>query len=54
MSLVPKGAGGVPLGLDLAHALGDNLESPEINPLRVDGASVEALDAVVTWTVNHR
>lgn len=34
---------------DLAHALGDELESLEINPLRVDGASVEALDAVVTW-----
>jgi hypothetical protein len=35
---------------DLAVALGDNLESLEINPLRVDGAAIEALDAVVTWT----
>jgi len=35
---------------DLALALGDDLESLEINPLRVDGRAVEALDAVVTWT----
>jgi acyl-CoA synthetase (NDP forming) len=35
---------------DLAVALGDDLESLEINPLRVDGAAIEALDAVVTWT----
>ncbi len=35
---------------DLAVALGDDLESLEINPLRVDGAVIEALDAVVTWT----
>jgi len=34
---------------DLALALGDELESLEVNPLRVDGATVEALDAVVTW-----
>ncbi|MBB2741878.1 UNVERIFIED_ORG: acyl-CoA synthetase (NDP forming) [Microbispora rosea subsp. rosea] len=34
---------------DLALALGDDLESLEINPLRVDGPVVEALDAVVTW-----
>jgi succinyl-CoA synthetase beta subunit len=34
---------------DLALALGDDLESLEINPLRVDGAAIEALDAVVTW-----
>ena len=34
---------------DLALALGDDLESPEINPLRVDGATIEALGAVVTW-----
>jgi succinyl-CoA synthetase beta subunit len=34
---------------DLALALGDDLESLEINPLRVDGATIEALDAVVTW-----
>jgi acyl-CoA synthetase (NDP forming) len=33
----------------LAGALGDELESLEVNPLRVDGAVVEALDAVVTW-----
>jgi acetate---CoA ligase (ADP-forming) len=34
---------------DLAVALGNDLESLEINPLRVDGATIEALDAVVTW-----
>jgi acyl-CoA synthetase (NDP forming) len=33
----------------LAVALGDDLESLEINPLRVDGSTVEALDAVLTW-----
>jgi hypothetical protein len=33
----------------LAQALGDDLESLEINPLRVDGNQVEALDAVLTW-----
>ena len=35
---------------DLAVALGDDLESLEVNPLRVDGTEIEALDAVVTWT----
>lgn len=35
---------------DLALALGDDVESLEVNPLRVDGATVEALDAAVTWT----
>jgi succinyl-CoA synthetase beta subunit len=35
---------------DLAVALGDDLESLEVNPLWVDGAAIEALDAVVTWT----
>lgn len=35
---------------DVALALGDDLESLEVNPLRVDGEVVEALDAVVTWT----
>jgi acetate---CoA ligase (ADP-forming) len=34
---------------DLALALGDDLESVEVNPLRVDGGAIEALDAVVTW-----
>ena len=34
---------------DLALALGDDLESIEINPLWVDGCEIEALDAVVTW-----
>jgi acyl-CoA synthetase (NDP forming) len=33
----------------LALRLGPRLESIEINPLRVDGAVVEALDAAVTW-----
>jgi acetate---CoA ligase (ADP-forming) len=35
---------------DLAVALSDELESLEVNPLWVDGAAIEALDAVVTWT----
>jgi succinyl-CoA synthetase beta subunit len=35
---------------DLAVALGENLESLEVNPLWVDGARLVALDAVVTWT----
>jgi acyl-CoA synthetase (NDP forming) len=36
---------------DLAVALGDDyLESLEVNPLWVDGATIEALDAAVTWT----
>jgi len=34
----------------LAEALGDDLESLEINPLWVDGEIVEALDAVITWS----
>jgi acyl-CoA synthetase (NDP forming) len=34
---------------DLAVALGDELLSLEVNPLRVDGDQVEALDAVVEW-----
>jgi acetate---CoA ligase (ADP-forming) len=34
----------------LAEALGDDLESLEINPLRVDGEAIEALDAVITWS----
>jgi acyl-CoA synthetase (NDP forming) len=34
---------------DLAQALGEHLESLEINPLRVAGDVVEALDAAVTW-----
>jgi acyl-CoA synthetase (NDP forming) len=35
---------------DLALALGEDLESLEVNPLWVDGARIEALDAAVTWT----
>lgn len=34
---------------DLVHALGDSLESLEVNPLRVDGDQIEALDALITW-----
>jgi Dioxygenases related to 2-nitropropane dioxygenase len=34
---------------DLALALGEDLESLEVNPLLADGARIEALDAVVTW-----
>src|SRR6266566_3165428 len=37
---------------DLALALGDDLESLEVNPLLVDGTRIEALDAVVTWREN--
>ncbi|MER7505725.1 acetate--CoA ligase family protein [Nonomuraea pusilla] len=33
----------------LAGALGDDLESLEINPLLVEGSRVEALDALITW-----
>jgi acetate---CoA ligase (ADP-forming) len=35
---------------DLALALGNDLESLEINPLRVAGGRIEALDAAVTWS----
>jgi acyl-CoA synthetase (NDP forming) len=38
---------------DLALALGDDLTSLEVNPLLVDGARIEALDAVVTWTAEE-
>jgi succinyl-CoA synthetase beta subunit len=34
---------------NLALALGEDLESLEVNPLLVDGTRIEALDAVVTW-----
>jgi acyl-CoA synthetase (NDP forming) len=34
----------------LAGRLGPELASIEINPLRVDGATIEALDAVVIWS----
>jgi acetate---CoA ligase (ADP-forming) len=34
---------------DLALALGEDLESLEVNPLLVNGARIEALDAIVTW-----
>ena len=34
----------------LAERLGPRLASIEINPLRVDGSSVEALDAAVVWS----
>ncbi len=33
----------------LAERLGPELDSIEVNPLRVDGAAIEALDAVVVW-----
>jgi acyl-CoA synthetase (NDP forming) len=33
----------------LASALGPGLVALEINPLRVDGAQIEALDALVSW-----
>jgi len=34
---------------DLVHDLGDDLESLEVNPLRVNGSEIEALDGLVTW-----
>jgi acyl-CoA synthetase (NDP forming) len=34
---------------ELALSLGEDLEALEINPLRVDGATVEALDVLVSW-----
>jgi hypothetical protein len=34
--------------VDVALALGDDLAALEVNPLRVDGAVIEALDALVT------
>jgi hypothetical protein len=33
----------------LAERLGPTLVSIEVNPLRVDGSAIEALDAVVVW-----
>ena len=33
----------------LAERLGDDLESLEVNPLRVEGPTIEALDASVNW-----
>ena len=35
---------------ELAQRLKTNLEALEINPLRVDGTQIEALDSVITWT----
>lgn len=35
----------------LAQALGDELESIEVNPMRADADRTEALDALVTWRV---
>jgi hypothetical protein len=34
---------------DAAVSLGDRLGALEVNPLRVAGAAVEALDVLVTW-----
>jgi acyl-CoA synthetase (NDP forming) len=34
---------------ELAQSLKADLEALEINPLRVDGSQIEALDAVITW-----
>ena len=38
----------------VAQALGDDLESLEINPLRVAGNQIEALDVVLTWQAKAR
>jgi acetate---CoA ligase (ADP-forming) len=35
--------------VELAQGLKADLESLEVNPLRVDGSQIEALDAVITW-----
>lgn len=37
---------------DLAGSLGDDLDTLEINPLVIDGSTIEALDALVTWKKN--
>lgn len=37
---------------DLAGSLGDDLDTLEINPLVIDGSTIEALDALVTWKTN--
>src|SRR5699024_5450651 len=34
----------------LAAQHGESFDSLEVNPLRVDGTDVEALDALITWT----
>lgn len=34
---------------EIAWALGDQLESLEVNPLRVDASTAEALDGLITW-----
>lgn len=34
---------------ELAQSLKAYLQSLEINPLRVDGSQIEALDAVISW-----
>lgn len=39
---------------DAALALGDGLESLEVNPLRVGERGVEALDGVAVWKETHR
>lgn len=46
---VPRLAAEIARIANLALALGDDLESLEVNPLRVDGAAVEPLDAVIEW-----
>ncbi len=35
---------------ELAQGLRDHVESLEINPLRVDGSQIEALDAAIIWS----
>jgi succinyl-CoA synthetase beta subunit len=34
---------------ELAGALGDSLDTLEVNPLVINGSDIEALDALVTW-----
>jgi succinyl-CoA synthetase beta subunit len=39
---------------ELAQRLKADLDSLEINPLRVEGMRIEALDAVITWQKQER
>jgi succinyl-CoA synthetase beta subunit len=46
---LPRVAGVIADLAAVAAALGDRLESLEVNPLLVRGGQVEALDALITW-----
>jgi len=38
----------------IAQRLQTDLESLEVNPLRVHGSQIEALDAVITWRAGQK